>query len=70
MIRLVKITGESLMVAPPEVIVIEREGSVTRVILRGGREYLVTEMPEDILTQIDAWRRGVEREAPPEFAAG
>ena len=70
MIRMVKITGETLLVAPPEVITVEREGSVTRVILRGGREYLVTEMPEDILVQIDAWRRGVEREVPPEFGTG
>jgi len=68
-LRLTKTTGETLLLAPPEVIAVEREGSVTRVKVRGGTEYLVMEMPEDILVQIDAWRRGVEREAPPELAA-
>ena len=70
MVRLLKISGETLLLAPPEIIAVEREASVTRVRTRGGIEYLVTEMPEDILAQIDAWRRGVEREAPREFAAG
>jgi|GEM_PF-5767928 len=70
MVRMTKVTGETLLVAPPEIIAVERQGSVTRVRTRGGVEYLVVEMPEDILAQIDAWRRGVERETPPEFAAG
>lgn len=68
MVRLVKTTGETLLLAPPEIIAVERQGSVTRVRTRGGVEYLVVEMPEDVLTQIDAWRRGVERETVPPAA--
>ena len=67
MIKLTKGTGETLLVAPPEIIAIERDGTVTRVMTRTEREYLVMEMPEDVLVQVDAWRRKVEPEVPGEF---
>jgi len=64
-LRLTKTTGETLLLSPPGVIAIERNGSVTVVRTRDAGLYVVVEMPEDILTQIDAWRRGLERETPP-----
>lgn len=68
MVRLVKTTGETLLLAPPEIIAVERSGSVTVVRTRDAGMHVVVEMPEDVLTQIDAWRRGVERETVPPAA--
>ena len=65
MLRLTKTSGETLLLSPPEVIAVERSGSVTVVRTRDHVTYAVVEMPEDILTQIEAWRRGVESETPP-----
>ena len=65
MLRLTKTSGETLLLSPPEVIAIERSGSVTIVRCRDHGIHVVVEMPEDVLTQIEAWRRGVESETPP-----
>ncbi len=67
MVKVTKATGEALAISPPEIVAVERDGTVTRVYTRNGREYLVMEMPEDVLIQVDAWRRGVERELPGEL---
>lgn len=65
MLRLMKHTGETLLIAPPDVIWLERAGGVTLLRTRDGQVAIVMETPEDILLMIEEWRRGLT----PEVAA-
>lgn len=63
MIKLMKVSGEVLMIAPPQIVWIERSGGVTVVRTSDGQVAVVVEPPEDILLMIEEWRRGVQAPA-------
>ena len=64
MLRMTKITGETIMIAPTEVTYLERAGGMTIVRTRDGQVTAVLETPEDILLMIEEWRRGLTPELP------
>jgi sRNA-binding carbon storage regulator CsrA len=63
-LKLTKMTGETLMIAPTEVTYLERAGGMTIVRTRDGQVTAVLETPEDILIMIEEWRRGLTPAVP------
>jgi len=63
-LKLTKLTGEQLFLSAEAITEIEREGSVTRIRTRWGREYLVMDLPEDIYKQIQELKSPPAAELP------
>jgi hypothetical protein len=64
MLKLTKVTGETVMIAPPEVTYLERAGGMTILRTRDGQVIAILETPEDVLLMIEEWRRGLTPAVP------
>lgn len=60
MLKLMKLNGEVVAIAPPQIIWIERMGGATLIRTADGQVTVVVESPEDIMVMIEEWRRGLE----------